>query len=88
VNAAELAIHFERRKSQSDKICAEPHNYKVCGVCHSIAFKQAGLCPMCHSYQWFENKLVVESVAKYSANFAFPQMAGVVPRLQPAKGDK
>jgi hypothetical protein len=81
----ELAIHLERRKVQAAKIVAEPHKFKVCDQCSSIAFKQAGICPVCHAYLFDESPARVEGIAKYNTNFAFPQTAGVVPRL---KGDK
>lgn len=83
MNVTELAIHVERRIAQAERICKEPEKFKVCDQCNSIAFKQASICPICHAYTWLESKAMVQGIAMFSANFAFPLTAGYVPRLLP-----
>jgi len=79
---AELkALHLASRIANSAKICAAPEEFKVCWVCLSIAYQRAPLCPVCHSYRFYESADAVRVVAGMTERVAFPVTAGTVPRF-------
>ncbi len=80
------AVHLARRQEMSARIIASPEDFKLCGLCLSIAYKHSEKCSICGAYRFHENPVVVQGVARVMMRFAFPVTAGVVPRLGDANG--
>ena len=76
-----LKEHLARRCALAAGFIAEPHRFKVCDQCSSIAVIYAPACRICGAYRFDEcPKRVIEVSHQIAAN-PFPVTAGTVPRL-------
>lgn len=55
------------RLRAASQIAAEPHEYKLCIACGSIAKRRAFTCPVCHSYAFEDDPEKVKAQAQYLA---------------------
>lgn len=81
MNSFQLERHVAHRRSQAEKICATPGNYKICAQCLSIAFRPAQVCPICRAHRFLESREAVVLIAEYSTRFPFPVTAATAPRI-------
>jgi hypothetical protein len=81
-HAKKFARHAQYRRKNSEHIYANAEEFKVCSNCLSIAFQRAPLCPICHSYRWYNDPEVVKLIALVTSRAALPFTAGVVPRFK------
>jgi hypothetical protein len=78
-----LAQLVERRLGERARICKNPADFKVCGVCTCIIAKDADFCPLCGSYRWHCDPIIVEAVSTFLVKRPLPYTAAVAPRIKP-----
>jgi hypothetical protein len=78
-----LAQLVERRLEQKARICEDLSKHKICGVCTCIIAAEAAVCPVCSSYRWHGNPVLIEALITWLVKRPFPVTKAVAPRCKP-----